>query len=105
MGAAPAIVAQLAEARREACDLLGREITDREWEAARLPAIRKLAHIIGLYGDAGGERRKPYYLGALVQEAITAARWAQKKTASEESGPYNTDSISHHHQICQQQGG
>lgn len=105
MRAPPAIAAQLAEARHEASDLLGREITDQEWEGACLPAVRKLAHIIGHYGDAGGERRKPYYLGALVQEAITVTRWAQKKTASEESGPYNTDSISHHRQICQLHGG
>lgn len=87
MSAPPAIVAQLTGARREVSALLGREITDQEWDVARLPAIRKLAHIIGLFGDAGGERRKPYYLGALVREALPAARTAQKKTASEESGP------------------
>lgn len=31
-------------------------------------AEAKLAHIIETQGDAGGERRKPYYLAALVDE-------------------------------------
>lgn len=84
----------LLEARDEASDLVGRELTDAEWNAAYPPAEQKLDHIIQHYGDANGERRRPWYLGKLAQEhlaataltAFCAATSAEKKTASEESG-------------------
>ena len=57
-------------ARDEACGYLGREITDAEWREAYPEAKRKLDRIIERYGDEDGERRKPYYLGKLVQEHI-----------------------------------
>ena len=84
----------LLEARDNASDLIGRELTDTEWGAAYPPARQKLAHIIQHYGDADGGRRDPWYLGKLVQEhlaataltAFCAAKSAEKKTASEESG-------------------
>ncbi len=39
---------------------------------ARKQAEKKLGRIISLHGDAGGERRKPYYLEKLVEEETTA---------------------------------
>ncbi len=84
---------ELLEARDEASNLLGRELTDFEWNRSLEPALRKLDRIIALYGDDSGKRRKPYYLGVLVQEHIifdTMSDYftgmAQKKTASEEDG-------------------
>lgn len=38
-------------------------------------ADRKLQYIVDLYGDADGERRKPYYKEQLIQEAKTAICW------------------------------
>ena len=35
-------------------------------------ADRKLQYIIDRYGDANGERRKPYYREQLIQEAKAA---------------------------------
>ncbi len=90
MRPAPSTTRSLLEARDEASDRLGRELTDAEWEAALPPATQKLERIISRFGDEGGERRKPYYLGALVQEYIIQAimiaflSQTQKKTASEE---------------------
>lgn len=60
------------EVRDEACSYLGREITDAEWNEALPPAQRKLDWIISREGDLDGERRKPYYLGKLVEEHISA---------------------------------
>ena len=33
------------------------------------------SNIIGRYGDANGERRKPYYREQLIQEAKAALSW------------------------------
>lgn len=66
------------EIRDEACGFLGREITDEEWDEAYPAAKRKLEWIISREGDADGERRKPYYLGKLVEEHISQnafSRW------------------------------
>lgn len=41
-------------------------------QLAQKAAERKLQWIIDRYGDADGERRKPYYLEQLTQEAQTA---------------------------------
>lgn len=59
------------EVRDEACGYLGREITDEEWEHALPLAKHKLEWIISREGDLNGDRRKPFYLGKLVQERIT----------------------------------
>lgn len=59
------------EVRDEASGYLGREITDAEWEEALPQAQRKLDRIISREGDLEGERRKPYYLGKLVEECIS----------------------------------
>ena len=59
------------EVRDEACGYLGREITDEEWRHALPLAQQKLERIISREGVLNGERRKPYYLGKLVQERIT----------------------------------
>ena len=59
------------EVRDEASGYLGREITDAEWEAALPRAKAKLEWIISREGDGDGERRKPYYLGKLVEERIS----------------------------------
>lgn len=58
------------DVREEACGYLGREITDAEWKEALPAAKRKLERIISREGDLEGERRKPYYLGKLVEEHI-----------------------------------
>lgn len=44
-------------------------------QRAREYAGRKLQYIIDRYGDAGGERRKPYYREQLIQEAKAAISW------------------------------
>ena len=38
-------------------------------------ADKKLRYIINRYGDADGERRKPYYREQLIQEAKAALSW------------------------------
>lgn len=38
-------------------------------------ADKKLQYIINRYGDANGERRKPYYREKLIQEAKAAISW------------------------------
>ena len=90
----------LLDARDEASGYLGRELTDSEWAEAYPPAAHKLSRIIQLYGDNGGDRRQPWYLGKLVQEHIAfsiisayCAMSAQKKTASEEDGLLTTTNI------------
>ena len=90
----------LLDARDEASGYLGRELTDSEWAEAYPPAAQKLSRIIQLYGDSGGDRRQPWYLGKLVQEHIAfsimsayCAMSAQKKTASEEDGLLTTTTI------------
>lgn len=91
----------LEDARDEASGYLGRELTDAEWAEAYPPAAQKLSGIIQRFGDGGGDRRQPWYLGKLVQEQIAfsilsrycAAMSAQKKTASEEDGLLTTTTI------------
>ena len=65
------------QARDEACGYLGIEITDSQWNEALPEAERKLERIIDREGDADGERRKPYYLGKLVEEAIRAKAFTE----------------------------
>lgn len=79
----------LLDVRDEASGYLGRELTDSEWAEAYPPAAQKLSRIIQLYGDDGGDRRQPWYLGKLVQEHIAfsivsacCAMSAQKKTVN-----------------------
>ena len=93
----------LLDARDEASGYLGRELTDSEWAEAYPPAAQKPSRIIQLYGDDGGDRRQPWYLGKLVQEHIAfsiisayCAISAQKKTASEEDGLLTTTNIPSH---------
>ncbi len=98
----------LLEARDEASGCLGRELTDSEWAEAYPPAAQKLSRIIQLYGDNGGARNQPWYLGKLVQEHIAfsvlsayCATSAQKKTASEEDGLLTTTNITPNIIQCQ----
>ncbi|MCD7812012.1 MAG: hypothetical protein LUG91_09245 [Ruminococcus sp.] len=56
--------------RKEAGGYLGRELTDEEWKDAYPDAKARLDWIISQEGDADGERRKPCYLGKLVQEIV-----------------------------------
>lgn len=44
-------------------------------QQAREAAERKLQRIIDREGDAGGERRKPYYLEKLIDEEKAAICW------------------------------
>lgn len=60
----------LRETRSKAEDYLEQSITDAQWEDALQEAQRKLEFIIEREGDADGERRKPYYLGKLVEEIV-----------------------------------
>lgn len=91
----------LLDARDEASEYLGRELTDAEWTQAYPPMAKKLSGIIQRHGDDGGARCQPRYLGKLVQEYLTfsilsaycAAMSAQKKTASEEDGLPTTTNI------------
>lgn len=81
------------ELRREAEKYLGFAICPQEWDEAKRYAEHKLARIIQREGDAGGERRKPYYLAQLIAETVRAnifsgilfelaeLQWEQKKTA------------------------
>lgn len=46
-------------------------------QQARSEAEKKLQWIIGRYGDMNGERRKPYYLQQLIQEAKAAIAWKE----------------------------
>lgn len=98
----------LLDVRDEASGYLGRELTDSEWAESYPPAAQKLSHIIQLYGDNGGDRRRPWYLGKLVQEHIVfsilsayCAMSAQKKTASEEDGLLTTTNIPPNITQCQ----
>jgi hypothetical protein len=75
--------AYLTEVKDEAENYLGRQITTPQWEKALMQATRKLAFIIEREGDSNGERTKPYYLGKLVEEAISAeefSRYTQEKS-------------------------
>lgn len=95
----------LQEVRAEASQYLGREVADDEWKWALPRAARKLKYIIAREGDSGGERRRPYYLAKLVEEAIGAQHFTQycedireinmakRKTASEESGHSTTTPV------------
>lgn len=96
-------------ARDKAVSFLGMEIPDDLWEKAYLAATRKLEYIVSNYGDLDGVRLGASYLGKLAQEYISAIalstfcaeKSAEKKTASEESGPYDTNSISETNSRCQ----
>ena len=52
-----------------------RTIEESIEQKAQERADRKLQYIIGRYGDANGERRKPYYRKQLIQEAKAALSW------------------------------
>ncbi len=54
----------------------GREIPEPEYRKAVISAERKLLWIINREGDAGGERRQPYYLAQLIAEAVSASRFS-----------------------------
>lgn len=69
------------EVRDEASGYLGREITDAEWKYALPLAKQKLERIISREGDLNGDRRKPFYLGKLVQERITEDAFARYTVA------------------------
>lgn len=63
--------------QQQAEHYLGTEIEPSEWDKAKASAERKLDWIINREGDAGGERRKPYYLAQLIAEAVKAGRFTQ----------------------------
>jgi hypothetical protein len=54
---------------------MGEKISQAIEQQAQEAAEHKLQHIISLYGDADGERNKPYYLAQLVEEAKTVIIW------------------------------
>ena len=77
------------EVREQASEYLGRELTDAEWREALPKAQRKLDVIISLEGDAGGERRKPYYIAQLVKEfVIIGAFLRRQRESAERNDPY-----------------
>ena len=53
-------------------------ITAEEYERAKSRASKKLEWIIERYGDDGGERRAPYYLEQLIEEAIASERFSRR---------------------------
>lgn len=63
--------------RDEAARFLGRRPTDEEMERALPRAERKLRWILDREGDAEGMRLQPWYLGKLVEEAISAEEFSQ----------------------------
>lgn len=63
--------------RDETAIFLGRRPTDEEIAMALPRAIRKLDLIIKREGDANGMRRQPWYLGKLVEEAISEEEFSQ----------------------------
>lgn len=85
------------------------EIPDDLWELAYQAAVRKLEYIVSHYGDLDGFRLGAAYLGKLAQEYLSARalstfcaeKSAEKKTASEESGLHDTNSISEIASKCQ----
>lgn len=94
--------AHLLEAREEASEFIGRELTDAEWADAYTAAEQKLQRIIGAYGDAGGARMAPWYLGQLVQESMAEAAMmayyngdrAQKRPPPKRTAFHTTTNIS-----------
>lgn len=52
----------------------GSRLCDIEQQAKDM-ADEKLRYIINRYGDANGERRKPYYREKLIQKAKAAICW------------------------------
>lgn len=60
-------------------------------QKAQERADRKLQYIIGRYGDANGERRKPYYREQLIQEAKAALSWEIFSLAFQRKCPGDTD--------------
>ena len=96
-------------ARDKAAAFLGMEIPDDLWEQAYREAVRELEYIVSNYGDLNGVRLGASYLGKLAQEyiyaralsAFCAEKSAEKKTASEEDGLHDTNSISKNPSKCQ----
>jgi hypothetical protein len=67
-----------AELRRLAEEFLGGEIFDFEFAKAKEYAERKLFDwIIPREGDLDGERREPWYLAKLIEEAVRASRLSE----------------------------
>ena len=58
------------EIRSLAEEYLGTVIPELIWDDVKEQATRKLERIIEREGDAGGERKKPYYLAQLIAEAV-----------------------------------
>lgn len=63
--------------RDKAADFLGRRPTDEEMEKALPRAERKLRWILDREGDAEGMRLQPWYLGKLLEEAITEEEFSR----------------------------
>lgn len=53
-------------------EYLGFEISEKQYNQFSDRARKKLASIIERFGDANGERRKPYYLARLISEDVKA---------------------------------
>lgn len=66
---------KLAWEKQDRRQKLLRTIEESIEQKAQERADRKLQYIIGRYGDANGERRKPYYRKQLIQEAKAALSW------------------------------
>lgn len=56
---------------------LGCSITDAQFEAAHTAALKKLQHILHLYGDSDGARRSADYLVSLVAEACVGHAYTE----------------------------
>lgn len=60
--------------KQQAESLLGTAIGGFEWDKAMAEAEGKLDRIIQREGDAGNERRKPFYLAQLIAETVRSIR-------------------------------
>lgn len=55
-------------------EYLGFEISEKQYSRSADRAGKKLTSIIKRFGDANGERRKPYYLAHLISEDVKAEK-------------------------------
>jgi hypothetical protein len=67
--------------REAACDIIGRELTDKVWKEAYDRAVKKLRRIVTLYGDADGARNETDYLAQLAVEAVREKAFAEYMAA------------------------
>ena len=71
--------------KEEAERYLGAKIPEQLWRPALTRSKLKLERIIKREGDAGGERREPWYLAQLIAEDLRERRLAEYTATVEEA--------------------